>query len=72
MTVAVSTAPKAGKVVVKINGKRVGTVNLKGKKRAQKVVLLKQFSAPRSGKVTIVTKNGKRVMVEGLAVVTAP
>ncbi|WP_220451205.1 M12 family metallo-peptidase [Nocardioides dongkuii] len=70
LALVVGTSRKAGRVFVLVNGDRIGAVSLKGKKAGKKVIELPAFDEALSGRVAIVTANGRTVRIEGLAVVT--
>jgi len=72
VSLVVSTKKKYGEVKVKLNGKSIGTVSLQGASAAQQVVSLPAFDAPVSGTLTLVTTSKKKVVIDGLVVVTAP
>jgi hypothetical protein len=72
VSLVVKTKTKYGDVKVKLNGKTIGTVSLKGPAASQQVIALPAFDSPVSGTLTIVTTSKKKVVIDGVVVVTAP
>jgi hypothetical protein len=70
VSLLVGRGAKYGAVRVLLDGKLLRTVSLKGPAGLRQVVPVASFGTPRSGTVTIVSRNKKVVQVDGLAVVT--
>jgi hypothetical protein len=70
LALVVSTGKKLGEVKVKLNGTTLRTISLKGPAARQVTVLVSNFGAPASGTLTIVSAQNKKVVIDGLLVVT--
>ena len=61
-----STCPTCGKVAVLLDGKRIGTVDLAGPRRATTVLMLPAVSLQRATVTLRVRSSGQRVRIDGL------
>jgi hypothetical protein len=64
--VVASTCRSCGKVAVLLDGKRIGTVNLAGPKRASQVLMLPAVSRQKATVTLKVRSSGQRVRIDGL------
>lgn len=71
IALVVSTGKRLGAVKVKLNGQTLSTVSLKGKRGRQQVVLVSDVPTA-GGTLTITSTTKKKVVVDGLIVVTKP
>jgi hypothetical protein len=64
--VVASTCRSCGKVAVLLDGKRIGTVNLAGPRRASQVLMLPAVHRQKATVTLKVRSNGQRVRIDGL------
>jgi hypothetical protein len=72
VALVIRTGKRLGDVKVQLNGKTLTTVVERGASSSQAVVFVTAFDVPTSGTLTLKTANRKKVVVDGLLVVTAP
>ena len=72
LALVASSGRKHGKVRIKLDGKLLQKINLKGPRGVQQVISIRTGRTALSGTLTITTVNKKRVRIEGLAIITDP
>jgi hypothetical protein len=72
VALVVTTRKRFGRVKVRLDGVTIGTVSLGRARASRAVIALPAFAAPTSGTLTLVTMSRKKVVIDGVVVVTAP